>query len=378
METSLSENKKFWDSEASSLLINPRFAIQEKELLARAVEKYDEKGRIWLRSSGTESSGKGIKLVALKKSAILKAAKSVNDFFGLSEKDVWLCGLPIFHIGGLSIYARASLSKCLVVRLKSWNVESFEKLIKNEKVTVCSLVPTQVFDLVNAKIAAPKNMKLVIVGGGALNSDLLEKASELGWPIAVSYGMTETSALMAATNPKNIKTPMATKMELLPHVELHPAAEKWAIESESLFDAYLWVSQEEAKYEPRPEPFVLDDHLQVESREIKVLGRESEIVKILGETVNLNELKEKISPFYKKPFFIQPIGDSRRGFRLEVYVEESLDGRFVDLEVINQRLMPYERVSKLRFVDQFVRTSLGKINKPETIRKIKRLKEDIN
>ena len=188
--------------------------------------------------------------------------------------------------------------------------------------------------------------------------------------------MTESSALVAATNPKNIKTAMASKMELLPHVKLHPAAEKWAIESESLFDAYLWVSEEEIKYEPRPEPFILDDHLQVRGREIKVLGRESEIIKILGETVNLNVLKEKLSSFFEDPLFVHPVGDPRRGFKLELYVEKDSGESSVNLDVINQKLMPYEKISRLMCIDQFERTSLGKINKPETLRKIQDLIED--
>ena len=84
--------------------------------MERAAQLEQKSGVIWLKTSGTEMSQQGEhKLVALKKEAILHAAKSVNEFFNLNKKDKWLNTLPHFHIGGIAIYARSYLSGSEVI-----------------------------------------------------------------------------------------------------------------------------------------------------------------------------------------------------------------------------------------------------------------------
>lgn len=366
MDRALEITADFWETNASQLLLNPRYDSLEKKQLMDAVNHWDQKDLVWLRSSGTESTGKGIKLVGLQKSAILAAAQSVNQFYNLDKNDVWLNSLPIFHIGGLSIYARAFLSRSSVNEMDQWSVESFINSIKNNLITVCSLVPTQIFDLVKDKVKAPASLRLVIVGGGALLPDLYKSARELDWPIALSYGMTETSAMIAGTPLDQIKSKEFPEMELLPHVKLSSIEEKWVCRSESLFDGYLWVNGNQAEYQPRPEPFVLDDRLVLEGKKLKILGRESEIIKILGETVNLNLLTEKLSKVLTGNFFIYPEQEERRGYNLTLFIEGEKSR--LDLDSINGDLMPFEKISSFKFIRSFVRTSLGKINKLETVR----------
>jgi len=66
---------------------------------------YDEP-HVFILSSGTTSK-KSIDSFAISKRALLENARSVNKRFGITNKDKWLASLSPFHIGGLSIFARA-------------------------------------------------------------------------------------------------------------------------------------------------------------------------------------------------------------------------------------------------------------------------------
>ena len=79
--------------------------------------------------------------------------------------------MPTFHVAGLSILARSYLSggACFSYG-KKWNAEDFLLFLKEHKITLSSLVPAQVYDLVKAQIKAPSHLRAVVVGGGESQS----------------------------------------------------------------------------------------------------------------------------------------------------------------------------------------------------------------
>ncbi len=368
MAPSLVISKNFWNSKKSENLLNPRFKEEEREQIKHAVSQWDKKGLVWLRSSGTESSQKGIKLVGLKRESILNAAQSVNAHYGITGKDIWLNCLPTFHIGGLSIFARAFVANNKVMTIDKWDCEFFYQQLELGLVSLTSLVPTQIYDLVKAGHQAPSSLRVVFVGGGAMSPLLFQQAVRLGWPLVLCYGMTETSAMIAGTELSELGKKEMPTMCLLPHVELLSHDNKWICRANSLFEGYLWVKGKQWEYQSRPEPFVLDDRLIVDDRKIRVLGRESELIKVLGETVNLNELKEKLSPFIRKDFFIHPQKEERKGYQLYLIVEGRAE--VINLNLLNEALMPYERIEGIHFVDKFDKTDLGKLRRSEIIKSI--------
>ncbi|HET8773411.1 MAG TPA: AMP-binding protein, partial [Thermoanaerobaculia bacterium] len=119
-----------WLSADSHVLLNPRMPEEERRRLESLV--VDLPGHVWLSTSGTTGA---LKLTALSKRALLASAAAVNRHLQSDDRDVWLCVLPTFHVGGLGIYARAFLSGARVVT-SGW-----------EGVTLASLVPAQVSDL---------------------------------------------------------------------------------------------------------------------------------------------------------------------------------------------------------------------------------------
>src|SRR5207253_1068669 len=87
-----------------------------------------------------------------------------------------------------------------VVKGGEWNPARTVKKWKDRKVTLTSLVPTQVFDLVSANLTAPKNLRAAVIGGGALDPSLYLKARELGWALLPSYGLTECASQVATAS----------------------------------------------------------------------------------------------------------------------------------------------------------------------------------
>src|SRR5687768_11733428 len=138
------------------------------------------RAHVWLATSGTSGA---LKLTALSKKALLASAASVNRHLQSDSKDVWCCVLPTFHVGGLGIYARALLSGARVIT-EGWDPVRFGA---NPEISLASLVPAQVADLVRLGVRAPRSIRAVIVGGGALGTGLYAQAGELGWPVLPSY-----------------------------------------------------------------------------------------------------------------------------------------------------------------------------------------------
>ncbi len=360
MGGSVSVSDSLWETSESHLFLNPRLASRTKAKIEEAVQQQNRKGVVWLKSSGTESGSKGHKLVALPKVGILAAAQSVNRFFKVGSQDVWMNPLPDFHIGGLAIGARTYLSGARMTQLETWDPILFHKHLLGHGVTIVSLVPTQVYDLIDHGLSAPPHLRVALVGGGPLANDLYFRGRDLGWPLLPSYGMTETAALVAAAPLTSLKDSQFPKAEILPHVQFKETAKGYAIESSSLFLGFLWIDDHgNSKWQDRPKPFVLDDRIQVEGITIKVLGRASEVVKILGETVNLLNLKNSLQIKIPKNIVIAPIANDRRGFDLYLIVESK---EFpLPLNIINQGLMPYEKIKEIYFVEKLPRTPLGKI-----------------
>jgi len=126
-----------WNSTENHVLFNPR--LPDKEILRiKRCEKPHLPGHIWVSTSGT-SSAEEYKIIALSKEAFLTSANSVNEHLESYEKDIWLNVLPTFHVSGVSIYARAYLSKAKLVDLSQffkWNPKDYIAQINKNKATV--------------------------------------------------------------------------------------------------------------------------------------------------------------------------------------------------------------------------------------------------
>lgn len=322
-----------WLSDESHLLLNPRMPAEERSRLESLV--VDLPGHLWLATSGTTGV---LKLTALSKRAMLVSAAAVNRHLHSDANDVWLRVLPRFHVGGLGIHARAFLSGAQVVT-EGW-----------DGVTLASLVPAQVTDLVKRGTRAPASVRAVIIGGGALSSTLYESARALGWPLLPSYGLTECCSQVATA------TSGSPELMLLDHVEVRIELDgRLSLRSEALLTGY---ATSEGFVDPKVEGWLTtDDVAAVEGKMLRVEGRRGDFVKIGGESVDLSRL-DRILAELGADAAVVAIPDERLGHVIGVAITS--DDVSV-LDAFNARVFPFERVRRVIRVAAIPRTALGKI-----------------
>lgn len=342
-----------WGSDQSYLFLNPKLPLTTQQIYKRAPLL---KGHITLATSGTEGKAK---LVYLSHEAFLRSAQAVNEAIGAVKNDVWLSALPRFHVGGLSIEARAYLSQSKVIFMQErWSPELFMHLAN--KATLTSLVPTQLYDLVNSGLKAPKNLRKVFIGGDRLSCPLAEKAISLGWPIVCTYGMSEVASQIAleekAGEGLKIHNHMVCKINEEGYLQL---------KSHALLTCYgLFEDQTCHLVDPKSGAFfTTQDKAKIENGYINVLGRGSHFVKINGEIVSLLDVEQKVQNFLQSTdCIIEAVEDPRSGKSLQINYLPVLKGKIEgEIEIFNKTVMPVERILLIKEVSHIRKNSLGKI-----------------
>jgi O-succinylbenzoic acid--CoA ligase len=333
-----------WLSGESYVLLNPRMPEEERRLLQSYV--VDLPGHLWLATSGTTGA---LKLTALSKQAMLASAAAVNRHLEATAADVWCCVLPTFHVGGLGICARAFLSGSRVL-ITPWEPRAFAAA---SEVTLASLVPAQVSDLVRGGFRAPAGLRAIVVGGGALSTQLYEAAWALSWPVLPSYGMTETCSQVATAS---LASP---ELVLLDHVEARTDEEgQLAFRGESLLTGY---GTGEGFVDPKVEGWLLTEDLgRTDGRLLKVEGRRGDFIKIGGESVDLTRLDAVLAAIAGAEAAVVAVRDTRLGSVIHLAVTGAVEGETVRAQY-DARVHPFERARAVHRVREIPRSSLGKL-----------------
>ncbi len=334
-----------WTGKESHVLLNPRMPPEEAARLRSLVTHLE--AHVWLATSGTTGA---LKLAALSKDALLASAAAVNRHLQADGRDVWCCVLPAFHVGGLGIFARAFLSGARVTRAQ-WNAG---ELAANGEMTLASLVPAQVSDLVEMRLAAPANLRAVVVGGGALPDALYTGARALGWPLLPSYGMTETCSQVATAT---LRSP---ELLLLDHVEARTEPDgRLAFRGASLLTGY---ATEGGFVDPKTTDgwFVTEDLGAVEGRRLHVEGRCGDVVKIGGESVDLTRLDAILASIAGTHAAVVAVPEPRLGRVIHLAIDAFGDAEGI-VASFNAGVHPFERARGLHRVAEIPRSPLGKL-----------------
>jgi O-succinylbenzoic acid--CoA ligase len=73
-----------------------------------------------------------------------------------------------------------------------------------DDVTIASLVPTQLARLIDRP--PPPSLRVVMLGGAPADPTLLVRAREAGWPVAPTYGLTQTCSAVTVAEPGDVET----------------------------------------------------------------------------------------------------------------------------------------------------------------------------
>jgi len=380
-EASLNPEKIDWQNSQNHILLNPRWPDSEAksliELACEVSKRRQLEGHLWIATSGSTSESVGhVKLVALSKKAFLASAQSVNEHLQVSSTDTWLQVLPRFHVGGLGVEVRAMLSRSRVVcDFEKWQVERVYKTLVDNKITLVSMVPTQVFDLVQAQAKSPKYLRAVIVGGGALTEHLYQQARKLGWPLLPSYGLTETCSQIATAGLESLQSPQMPMARKLHHAEWKLNSEGLLqVKGESLLTCYGQRQKDESivDWDPKSEGwFTTEDFVNLQGPYIRFVGRKNDFIKIGGEGSSMGRLREvfdrilqSIDPTITQKVLLVDAPSARLG--VEIHLVTNIDGHNTELlsqlkESYNREVLPFERIREVRYISNIPRSDLGKV-----------------
>lgn len=358
-------------------LIPHRLSPPEKKTVAQMRARLPRPHKVfWLMSSGT-SQLRRIKAIALSQESILLAAESANRHLQSSRKDRWLQAIPSYHIGGLSIYARAHLSGAKVLPFsKSWQPHGFSAALVSERITLTSLVPTQIHDLVRAGLQSPPSLRAVVVGGASLAPALYYRARALGWPLLPSYGLTECSSQVATAPLVSLKHAEFPSLQVLPHVEIELRAQVIHLRSQALC---RWLAFGDPGGMVTLEDPLRDGWLRSEdlaelgNGHLKILGRKDDVVKILGLMVPVLEVEHAVCDFLKDDSAcVLALPDARAGQQLVLVSERpgSLREWNRQIELFNASSPGLRRLAKWCWTKSIPRNDLGKVAKARLIQQL--------
>lgn len=134
-------------------------------------------------TSGSTGTPKG---VVLSRTALLAAAQSTQQVLG---RCTWTCVLPTHYVAGLMVLVRAHVDGT-TVRNAGRDLSGLEPA---DGPNAISLVPTQLFRaLDDPRLVETLRHYTILLGGAAVDPQVLEQARGLGLDLRTTYGMSET------------------------------------------------------------------------------------------------------------------------------------------------------------------------------------------
>ena len=318
----------------------------------------------------TSGSTGAAKQVVITKEALLLSARAVNDWLRVDAASAWGLALPLHHVGGFGVAARAYAAGCRLSDYEGkWNPTRFTEWIGEKGITHVSLVPTQIHDLLAAGLHAPPSLAAVVVGGGKLTAEPGQAARDKGWPVLASYGMTEAASQIATQSIGLLHKPYtASPLELLPIWEAEETPEGLLrIKGEALFAGTI----ENGRFHPREGAwFTTQDRVAVSGDSLTPIGRIDSLVKVMGELVDLDAVERRFLELARGTvregtFAVIAVPDPRRENALIAVFENPCQAAGAAYASYQSQAPGPERFARLLYTPCFPRTELNKTRRSD-------------
>lgn len=285
------------ERDGACFLVDPGWGEREREqweaLAARRPADWDGKDakerRGWLCIPTGGSSG-AMKLARHDEQTLGAAVEGFCAHFGVSRVDA-VGMLPAWHVSGLMAWARCAWTGG-TYRAVAWkDVERSAARPAGEGGFV-SLVPTQLARLLGDAGAEAwlRSFQAVLLGGGPAWPELLARARAARVPVALSYGMTETAAMVAAQTPEEFAAGDVSSGRAMPQARIATDAEgRVVIAGASLFFGY-WPEARAGAGDGAA--WRTDDLGEIDAAgRLRILGRADALIITGGEKVNPAEVE---------------------------------------------------------------------------------------
>lgn len=265
---------------------------------------------ISVRTSGSTGMPKRMQV---EKTRMINSAKLTQEFFSLKSGDTALLCMPLDYIAGKMMLVRA-----LVAGLNLYFVTPSAHPLgvtaenTNEHFTFAAMTPMQVFNSLQHQDEKSRLMGIerLIIGGGAVDSDLVQTLKTFPNAVYSTYGMTETLSHIAM---RRLSGDQASGHYYpLTSVTLSLALP----ENTLVIDAPL-VAQETLYTNDIAEIF--------EDGSFQILGRKDNIINSGGIKIQAEAVEELLQPIIKGTFAITSVQNEQYGEIVVLAVEQPVD-----------------------------------------------------
>lgn len=310
----------------------------------------NDKEYIEVKTSGSTGPPKRI---SIKKQHMVNSARATGKYFDLGPRTTALHCLPVNFIAGKMMLVRAMLLGWKL-DLELPKANPLDRIFKIYD--FCAMTP---FQLDNS-LSRLHLIKKLIVGGGAVSSNLRNLVQGIGTEVYETYGMTETVSHIAArrVNSKENKGEEPLPFTTLPNVKIDVDERNClVIEAPKLTEDTL----------------VTNDVVELISDNSFIWkGRIDNLINSGGVKLHPEEIEAKLAPIIAHRFFITSLPDPALGEKLVLMVES----QFSEVALNNlereikacRKLGKFEIPKKIYFVEKFEETPNGKIHRANTLK----------
>lgn len=285
------------------------------------------------------------------------AAAASRARLGTGAESRWLCSLPLFHVGGL-----AMLWRCLYDGSTLVLSDQLEPGI-----THASFVAAQLQRLLEQN-ARPLGLKVALVGGGPTPRHLVDAARAAGFPVRLTYGLTEAcSQVSTQVSAEGYDSGVALDGAQVRIASPNEAGEgEIQVRGPSLFAGYLY--DERASACARDGAWLkTGDFGTLDARgTLRVLGRRLDLLVSGGENVYPAEIEATLLQHPSvRDAGVLPQADERWGqvpLALVVSRTEGLDEASLR-DWCKVRLASFKVPARFRQVAALPRNAMGKLDR---------------
>ncbi len=293
----------------------------------------NDKPWVWVHTSG--STGKP-KPMQVEKRRMEASARVTCDFLGLKEGDTALLCMSLDYIAGKMMVVRALTCGLRLISVEPKGCPQWEGTID-----FAAMVPMQVWNLVQQAPERLRQIRHLIIGGGAISDELADALKEMPNHIWSTYGMTET----------------------LSHIALRRLNGAERSEWYTPFDGVeVSLNEEECLVIHAPAVhegiLVTNDIAELKDGKFRIKGRKDNVVCSGGIKIQIEEVERMLSAHLKVPFLITKKADKKFGEQV-VLLTESIDVSNVK-EVCQQVLPRYWQPRMYLHVAKIPLTETGK------------------
>ena len=324
----------------------PHFA---KDAFSFCKDWLEGKNSYLLHTSGSTGTPKPI---LIQRSQMESSALATKQFFEIPAKPQLLCCMNTQFIAGKMMLVRAMVwgGSILLVEPSSTPLKNLPDSFDPEFV---AMVPLQLEESIKNSLHKLKAINYLLIGGAPASKNLQEAILELKLNAFQSYGMTETVSHIAIASYSSEEM----VYQVLPSVEVGTDNR-----------GALWVNCPMSNHQK----IQTNDMVElIDPYHFKWLGRTDFVINSGGYKLHPERIEKKLEHLIPDhSYFLFGIPDSKFGQKLVLIIEsdlpvadkvsQELKDKF--LEVLDK----YEIPKEIYFVDKFIRTETGKINRKLT------------